>query len=167
VHLRRHEAVVDRFVTPGPLDVVSVQFTSVSEAAAFAPPCWFGSEVSENEDYTNTVIALSGVTPPAQADASNAALEALLDIVEGYGVNSEQDDEQVRRDDALAVTTRAKSLPKAVGLPTTENSASTVKVNDPSPVLGTAPDRQRLGDEWLAKLIHVFSAAHPAQTQAR
>jgi CYTH domain-containing protein len=166
VRLRRHEAVVDLFRSPGPLNVVSVEFTSVIEASAFLVPGWFGGEVSDNEDYSNSVIASFGVTPPDGADASNAGLESLLDMLEGYTAISEHDEERVRRVDALPVTARAKSLQKALGLPAmvNDNAASTVKLDDPSPVLGATPDRHRLGDEWLAKLINAFSTAHPAHT---
>jgi hypothetical protein len=42
-----------------------------------------------------------------------------------------------------------------------ENAASTLKPHDPRPVLEATPN-QGIGDEWLAKLIQVFSTVHPS-----
>src|SRR5690349_8873317 len=41
LRLRSHEALVDRFVTPGALDLVTVEFPSQGDADNFSPPAWF------------------------------------------------------------------------------------------------------------------------------
>jgi adenylate cyclase len=42
------------------LIVAEVEFTSASESARFAPPPWFGTEVTEDEHYKNVNLALHG-----------------------------------------------------------------------------------------------------------
>ncbi len=82
VPLAQANVFIDRFVTPGPLDLVSVQFTTSAESASYLAPIWFGAEVSEEDAYTNPTIALSGLPPTLETEVSNQALEAVLDIVE-------------------------------------------------------------------------------------
>ncbi|WP_244937421.1 hypothetical protein, partial [Methylobacterium crusticola] len=82
------EAQVDRYVAPGQVDVVTVAFASADEAGGFAPPAWFGPEVSADAAYEGRSIALQGVPQPGEVALSNAALEAVLDLVEpryGFG----------------------------------------------------------------------------------
>jgi adenylate cyclase len=42
------------------LVVAEVEFTSAGESARFAPPPWFGPEVTEDEHYKNVNLALHG-----------------------------------------------------------------------------------------------------------
>lgn len=82
------EAAVDRYVTPGTLDLVSVGFTSAEEAASFAVPAWFAAEVTADPAYDRHAVALQGVPQPGEIGLGNAALEAVLDLVEprfGFG----------------------------------------------------------------------------------
>ena len=51
VPLTSMHAFVDRFVAPGPLDLVSVEFATSTEAAGFQPPMWFGMEVSADDQF--------------------------------------------------------------------------------------------------------------------
>ena len=54
-------AEVDRF--EGALDglfVVEVEFPSEAASRAFAPPAWFGEEVTEDERYKNRCLAVHG-----------------------------------------------------------------------------------------------------------
>jgi adenylate cyclase len=46
------------------LTVVEVEFESLDEARAFAPPEWFGHEVTDDPAYKNASLALGG-RPPA------------------------------------------------------------------------------------------------------
>ena len=46
------------------LVVVEVEFASLEQAGSFAPPPWFGREVSEDRGYKNQSLALHG--PPAR-----------------------------------------------------------------------------------------------------
>ncbi|ACA16758.1 conserved hypothetical protein [Methylobacterium sp. 4-46] len=82
------DALVDRYVAPGGLDLVSVAFDAPDEAAGFAPPPWFGPEVTADPAYLGPGIALQGPPQPGEVPLSNAALEAVLDLVEhryGFG----------------------------------------------------------------------------------
>jgi adenylate cyclase len=40
--------------------VAEVEFSSASESRRFAPPPWFGAEVTEDEHYKNANLALHG-----------------------------------------------------------------------------------------------------------
>ncbi|MCF8305264.1 MAG: hypothetical protein K9I71_01805 [Ignavibacteriales bacterium] len=42
------------------LFVAEVEFHSVDESTQFEPPAWFGSEVTEDERFTNYLLALYG-----------------------------------------------------------------------------------------------------------
>ena len=88
VPLTSVHALVDRFVAPGPLDLVSVEFATSTEAAGFQPPMWFGMEVSADDRFLNREIALLGLPPVREAEVSNTALEAVLDLVDGASVAS-------------------------------------------------------------------------------
>jgi len=88
VPLTSMHAFVDRFVAPGPLDLVSVEFATSTEAAGFQPPMWFGMEVSADDRFLNREIALFGLPPVQEAEVSNTALEAVLDIVDGASAPS-------------------------------------------------------------------------------
>lgn len=87
-----HDALVDRLSVPGALDIVSVEFATTEQAVAFAPPAWFGTEVTEDDRYSRRSIALSGLPHEAEAVVSDAALHALLDAIEGIqiGVSSDR-----------------------------------------------------------------------------
>ena len=88
VPLASGHAFVDRFVAPGPLDLVSVEFATSTEAAGFQPPMWFGMEVSTDDRFLNREIALFGLPPVQEAEVSNTALEAVLDFVDGAAAAS-------------------------------------------------------------------------------
>ena len=52
-------------------------------AAAFAPPVWFGDEVTDDPDYANQALAVAGAPPAREVHLSNAALDAVLDLLDG------------------------------------------------------------------------------------
>jgi CYTH domain-containing protein len=135
LRLRNHEALVDRFITPGPLDIVSVEFASQADADAFLPPVWFGMEVTGDDSYTNRMIAVVGRPHAPEAPLSNAALETALDLLEsrpdeGFFGHYERSLERQSEDSAferlrrLAAVRPASPLPSApVGpLPSVEAS---------------------------------------------
>jgi len=77
---------IARFVTPGPLDMISVSFESEDEARDFRPLSWFGPDVTSDVPYQNRSIALSGPPQRPEVALSNAALNSLLDTLENrYG----------------------------------------------------------------------------------
>ncbi|WP_052003521.1 hypothetical protein [Microvirga sp. BSC39] len=71
-----------RFVTPGPLDLISVFFESEDEARDFRPLSWFGADVTTEVPYQNRSIALEGAPQAPDVPMSNAALNSLLDALE-------------------------------------------------------------------------------------
>jgi CYTH domain-containing protein len=73
---------VARFVTPGPLDMISVSFESEDEARDFRPLSWFGPDVTKEAVYQNRAIALNGPPQVPEVPLSNAALNSLLDTLE-------------------------------------------------------------------------------------
>jgi CYTH domain-containing protein len=82
LRLRNHEALIDRFITPGPLDLVTVEFAARVDADTFLPPVWFGSEVTDDDSYSNRMMAIVGKPRAPEAPLSNAALESMLDLLE-------------------------------------------------------------------------------------
>ncbi len=73
---------INRFVTPGPLDMISVEFETEDEARDFRPLSWFGPDVTADPVYHNRSIALDGLPSAPEVPISNAALNSLLDTLE-------------------------------------------------------------------------------------
>jgi CYTH domain-containing protein len=82
------EIAIDRYVTPGSLDLVTVVFDDANQAGAFQVPAWFGKEVTEEAAFDRPALAIQGVPSVGEMLLSNAALDAVLDIIEprfGFG----------------------------------------------------------------------------------
>ena len=82
------EVQIDRYVTPGSLDLIGVTFENEGDAAGFQAPTWFGREVSTEPAYDRPTLAIQGVPPAEEIALSNAALDAVLDLIEprfGFG----------------------------------------------------------------------------------
>jgi CYTH domain-containing protein len=78
------EVFLERVSVPGPFDLISVEFDSQSDAQGFAPPAWFGPEVTSEEGYDRRSIALNGVPSAGErVTLTDAALDSLLDALEG------------------------------------------------------------------------------------
>ena len=73
---------INRFVTPGPLDLISVEFETEDEARDFHPLAWFGPDVTTDPVFQNRSIALDGLPPVPEVPISNGALNSLLDTLE-------------------------------------------------------------------------------------
>lgn len=181
VRLRNHEAVVDRFITPGPLDVVSVEFASPADADAFLPPVWFGSEVTSDDSYTNRMIAIVGRPRAPEAPLSNAALETALDLLEGspddvmfggYERTNERTNEPPAEDSAfdrlrrLAAVRPASPFPSApVPAPEPSEDAepkpaeAAARPRTRRPPVQIAPTPVNDGDDRLAGVIQGLSEA--------
>ncbi|EIM30964.1 CYTH domain-containing protein [Microvirga lotononidis] len=82
VDLGDHVASLQRFVTPGPLDLVSVAFEHDAAVGEFQPPAWFGPEVSADPSYRLRAIAVDGLPSVPEGEVSNAALHNLLDALD-------------------------------------------------------------------------------------
>ena len=111
-------ALVDEIIRPRVLHLVTVEFASEGEARGFRPLEWFGPEVTADPRYTNQSIALRGLDEAPEIPLSDAALNSLIDTLEG------RFPAQAR----MAIT-----RPKAKQVPVTrakaQTSGETVKVN--------------------------------------
>jgi CYTH domain-containing protein len=83
-----HEININRFVSPGPLDVISIEFENDDDARDFRIPLWFGPEVTGEPGYHNRSIALEGQPAMPDVALSNAALSSLLDLLENRYVST-------------------------------------------------------------------------------
>jgi CYTH domain-containing protein len=77
------QALVDEIVRPRLLHLVTVEFASEEEAGAFRPLEWFGPEVTADRRYTNQTIALRGLAEVPEIPLSDAALNNLIDTLDG------------------------------------------------------------------------------------
>jgi hypothetical protein len=75
--------VLEQVMAARPLDLLSFSFASASEAEHFQPPAWVGVDVSGDPSFDKAAIALQGAPAVGEPEISNAALEALLDLLEG------------------------------------------------------------------------------------
>ena len=76
------EALIDRYVMPTGLDLISVSFDDDAAAKAFRLPIWFGPEVSDNAGYERHAVALQGIPEAPNMGLNNAMLDAVLDLIE-------------------------------------------------------------------------------------
>ncbi len=85
------DAQISRFIMPGPLDLISVQFAQDEEVRDFHPPPWFGPEVTTEASSQNRMIALKGLPAVAEVPVSDAAINSLLDTLENrFGSSPDQ-----------------------------------------------------------------------------
>ncbi|WP_336486265.1 hypothetical protein [Methylobacterium nigriterrae] len=88
VSVAGRDVVIDRYVSPGSLDLISITFDNESDANGFVAPVWFGREVSSDAAYERHTVALQGPPQSGEISLSNAALDAVLDLIEprfGFG----------------------------------------------------------------------------------
>jgi CYTH domain-containing protein len=76
-------AAIHRFLTPGPLDLITVRFEPSKQAREFQPLAWFGPEVTGDPAYQARSVALAGLPPAPEVEITNAALDSLLDTLHG------------------------------------------------------------------------------------
>jgi CYTH domain-containing protein len=77
------EAVLDRYVVPQGVDILTV--TIRSDPRAFVPPLWAGTEITDEAAFEPAALAVDGVPGVPEVEISNMALESLLDTLEGRG----------------------------------------------------------------------------------
>ena len=112
------QALVDEIIRPSVLHLVTMEFASEEEARNFHLPEWFGPEVTADPRYTNQSLALQGLAEAPEVQLSDAALNSLLDTLEG----------RFPAQTRLAITRpRAKQVP--VTRAKAQTSGETVKVN--------------------------------------
>lgn len=76
------EAVIDCYAVPHGVDVASVRFNDAAAASRFSPPSWFGAEVSGEGAFRRFALAMNGPPDIPEVPLSNAALNAILNIIE-------------------------------------------------------------------------------------
>ncbi len=76
------QALLQRFVAPGALDLLSIEFAAGEDADGFVPPAWFGPEVTQNPAYHRGSLARSGLPASEDIPLSNAMIQELLDLLE-------------------------------------------------------------------------------------
>src|SRR3954465_4369505 len=76
------QALLQRFIAPGPLDLLSVEFAAGEDVDGFVPPAWFGPEVTQNPTYHRGSLARTGLPASEDIPLSNAMLQELLDLLE-------------------------------------------------------------------------------------
>jgi CYTH domain-containing protein len=111
-------ALVDEFIRPHILPLVTVEFDTEEEARGFRPLEWFGPEVTADPRYPNQAIALRGLDEVPEIPLSDAALNSLIDTLEGrFPVQ------------ARIPTDRPKAKQVPVTRAKAQTSGETVKVN--------------------------------------
>lgn len=130
------EVLIDRYVSPGTLDLVSVGFDNENDARGFSAPAWFGREVSEDAAFERQAVALQGVPQAGEVALSNAALDAVLDLLEPrfgfgrYGNNSSPRPPEARTEGDEGVV---NSLRRIAGGGVAAAPAAAVPAAEPAP----------------------------------
>ncbi|MBD2751098.1 hypothetical protein IC232_31185 [Microvirga sp. BT688] len=102
-------ATILRFISPGPLDVIVVSFEHDEQARRFQPLAWFGPEVTAEPGYHTRSIAVTGLPAVPEVEASNDALNSLLDTLD-----KRSGGQPARAEEQIAPQPRA-SAPSEVG----------------------------------------------------
>jgi CYTH domain-containing protein len=79
------EGVLDRYILPQGLDLLTI--TIVGDPRTFAPLLWLGPEVTGDAAFEARELAISGLPAVEEVEVTNAALDALLDTLEGRGAH--------------------------------------------------------------------------------
>ena len=80
------DAVLERYIAPGALDLVRIDFPDRAAAAAFPAPAWFGEDVTGDSAFERGSLASVGIPDRDEVAVTNGALEQLLDLLEnGFG----------------------------------------------------------------------------------
>ena len=111
-------ALVDEIVRPLVLHLVTVEFASEAEAGGFHPLVWFGPEVTADPRFTHQAIALRGIDEAPKIPLSDAALNSLINTLEGRVPTQ-----------ARMTTTRSKTKQVPVTRARAQTSGETVKAN--------------------------------------
>ena len=81
VDIGSYSAIIQRFITPASLDLISVAFKHDKAARKFQPPVWFGPEVTSEPTYQVRSLALTGLPATPEVEVTNEALNSLLDTL--------------------------------------------------------------------------------------
>ncbi|SFT12145.1 hypothetical protein [Methylobacterium sp. yr668] len=148
------EIAIDRYVTPGSLDLISVTFDDDGEAAGFHAPSWFGREVSSEPDFERAALAIQGVPAAEEVALSNAALDAVLDLIEprfGFGRYGSSSSRSTESDEGAMGAMRRAAAPAALAAaapvvaappPAPEPAAAAPRPPEPAPEHHPEPEPQ-------------------------
>jgi CYTH domain-containing protein len=177
------DAFVDHVVTPGVLDLVTLEFDEEADAGRFQPVAWFGAEVSGRDGYDNRAIALQGLPTTGEVAISNAALEALLDTLENRGMSrfalpprpasaGEGGGEVLDTLRRMAASKpESEGLPPAANLPPAAQPApvAAAPAPEPAPAPAAAPAAENDSriDDVIASLSQALGAADETPDQPR
>jgi CYTH domain-containing protein len=76
------QAHLESFRIPDRLHLIEVQLDGPDQARSFAPPLWFGPEVSGDVAYEHNAIATNGPPDQPEIALSDDAINALLDLLD-------------------------------------------------------------------------------------
>ena len=162
--LAGREVQIDRYVTPGSLDLISIAFDAESEASAFHAPAWFGREVTAEPAYERSALAIQGVPAGGEVALSNAALDAVLDLIEprfGFGRYGSAA-RSPEPDDGLAnALRRSVAPPAAVPVPVPPPEPAV-----PPPAEPTAPEPVAASEPVAPEPVAPEPAAHDPAAEA-
>jgi CYTH domain-containing protein len=85
IDLSEWEAAIDSFTAPGALVLAALEFEIQEEADGFAPPAWFGPEVTKEAGYERQSIAIKGLPHVPDVPLTEAGLNGLLDRFDQLG----------------------------------------------------------------------------------
>jgi CYTH domain-containing protein len=110
------QAHLESFRIPDRLDLIEVRFDGQDQARAFQPPLWFGPEVSGDAGYEHNAIATNG--PPGQLEIalSDAAVNALVDLLEQPEGQQEPIQQEVAKGTVEPLPRRSQGQPFTVVL---------------------------------------------------
>ena len=75
-------ATLHRFVTPRPLNLLTIEVEQTHQGSSFHPLPWFGPEVTGDPAYQAHSMALVGLPSEVEVEITGAALESLLDTLD-------------------------------------------------------------------------------------
>lgn len=154
------EAHVDRYVTPGSLDTISVVFENAETAQNFAVPAWFGGEVTNDAAYESRGIAIQGAPTPGEQPLTNAALDAALDLFDHrFGLGNRYAAPTARPAGASDGTPGLRRVAEPAPAP----APAKTEAPAPMPVAAEAeagtPDEDRSSDARIDDVIESLSQA--------
>lgn len=94
------EFQLQHFITPGPLDLISVQVEPEDQERP--PMLWLGPEVSAEPAYRLRRLALDGVPDAPEVEPTDAALNSLLDLLEARHTTGPVADQAAAHDGLVA-----------------------------------------------------------------
>jgi CYTH domain-containing protein len=132
------ELLLDTFVSPAGLSLVTVQFGEGERPEQFYPPQWFGREVTADEAFQRGTIALNGAPEAVDVPITDAGLDELLNVLERQAWRAPRLERRPPVVASLPLRERA-GAPAAAATPANPPTPKPVAV--PAPAASAAPAR--------------------------